>query len=64
VKVFEVLTEHAEIDSKEIITTRQYVTSKANTLKSVVDHFTQYCFEYEKELKSVREVVVITEHIE
>lgn len=29
----------------------------------VTDHFTTHCFEYQKELKSVREVVIITEHI-
>jgi len=62
-KVFEITTEHCEGDSKEITTTVQYVTSTANTLKSVTDYFTGHCEQYEKELKSVREVLVIVEHI-
>lgn len=63
-KVFEVLTEHCEGDSKEITTTRLYVTSKENTLKSVVDYYTEHCFQYEKDLISVREVLTIVEHID
>ena len=62
-KVFEVTTEHCEDDSKEITTTVQYVTSEENTIMSVVDHFTRHCYEYEKDLKGVREVLVIVEHL-
>ena len=63
-KVFEVITEHCKSDSTEILTTRRYVTSAKNTLKSVADHFTIHCEEYELELKSVKEVIVITEHLD
>ena len=62
-KVFEVTTEHCEGDSKEITSTRLFVTSKENTLKSVVDYYTQHCFEYDKDLIGVREVLTIVEHI-
>jgi len=62
-KVFEVTTEHCEGDSKEITTTRQYVTSEDNTLLSVTEYFTRHCYEYEKDLIGIREVLVIVEHI-
>jgi len=63
-KVFEVITEHMEGDSKEILTTREYVTSAEGTLQSVVNHFTEHCYQYGKELKSVQEVLTIVQHIE
>ncbi|MCP5014477.1 MAG: hypothetical protein GY938_04255 [Ketobacter sp.] len=62
-KVFEVTTEYCSSDSKEIITERLYVTSNDNTLRSVVNHFTAECEQYEKELKGVREVLIIVQHI-
>ena len=62
-KVFEVTTEHCEGDSKEILTTVQYVTSAKGTLKSVTDYFTEECEQYEKDLKGIREVLVIVQHI-
>jgi len=62
-KVFEVTTEHCIGDSKEITTTRTYVTSGDNTLLSVTEYFTKHCFEYEKDLIGVREILVIVEHI-
>jgi len=62
-KVFEVTTEHCEGDSKEITTTRLYVTSEKDTLKSVTDYFTKHCYEYEKDLKGVREVLIIVQHV-
>ena len=62
-KVFEVITEYCEGDSKEIHTMAQYVTSEENTLLSVTKHFTKHCEEYERDLKSVKEIVTITEHI-
>lgn len=58
-KVFEVITEHQD----EVNTTRMYVTSEQNTLKSVTDYFTQHCFDYEQELMGVREVLTIVQHI-
>ena len=63
-KVFEVTSEYCEGDSKEIITERQFVTSEENTLKSVTDYFTKHCYEYEKDLRGVREILVIVQHIE
>jgi hypothetical protein len=62
-KVFEVITEYTRSDDLEIITERQYVTSSAGTLQSVADYFTRHCFEYEKELTGVREVLTIVQHI-
>lgn len=63
-KVFEVITEHCEGDSKEITTTRQYVTEKDDSFLSVVAHFTNHCYEYDKDLIGVREVLTVVEHIE
>jgi len=60
-KVFEVITE--VVSGKEIRKEVQYVTSKEDTLKSVVDHFTRHCIEYEKSLTGVREVLTIVQHI-
>lgn len=62
-KVFEVTIEYCEGNSKKITTSRQYVTSQADTLKSVVDYFTKHCEQYEEELKGVQEVVTIAQHI-
>jgi len=62
-KVFEVITEHCEGDSKEITTTHQYVTTADDRIKSVVDYFTDHCEQYEMELKRVAEVVTIVQHI-
>ena len=53
-KIFEVIIEHCEGDSKEITTTTQYVTSEKDTLLSVTEYFTKHCLEYGKELMSVR----------
>ncbi|MCK5616810.1 hypothetical protein KAR91_83890 [Candidatus Pacearchaeota archaeon] len=62
-KVFEVRTERCEPDSKNITESVQYVTSEEDTLLSVTEHFTKYCEEYEEDLKSVKEVVTIVQHI-
>ena len=62
-KVFEVTSEYSVGNEKEITTERQYVTSEDNTLKSVVDYFTKHCYEYDKELIGVREVLTIVQHI-
>lgn len=61
-KLFEVVTEFIG-DENEIITQREYVTADNNSMKLVVDHFTQHCYEYDKELKRVTEVATITQHI-
>jgi hypothetical protein len=62
-KVFEVITERTNEDTKEVTQTRSFVTSEDNTLKSVVDHFTKHCDEYEYDLLSVRDVLTIVQHI-
>ena len=62
-KVFEVMTEHEDAD-KKVINTIEYVTVKDDSLLSVVDYFTRHCFEYEKDLKSVREVLTVVQNIE
>ena len=61
-KVFEVLVERYPEDSKEIIEARQYVTS--SSLLLVTKHFAQRCDELGNELKSVREVLTVSETIE
>ncbi len=63
-KVFEVTTEHCKGDSKEIITTVQYVTCKTDLILDVTAHFTTDCEQYEKDLKGIREVLTIVRHIE
>lgn len=62
-KVFEVITEHCKSGSKEIITTRRYVTSFDDSLQTVAAHFTAHCEQFEESLKGVTEVVTITEQI-
>jgi hypothetical protein len=62
-KVFEVITENTKEGTKEVTETRRFVTSEDNTLKSVADYFTEYCDESECDLLSVREILVIVEHI-
>ena len=61
--VFEVRTEYSRGDSTEIITEVQYVTSEADTLKSVFDHFDAHCANYEKTLLGVRQVLTIVQHL-
>lgn len=62
-KVFEVITEHCEGDSKEIIKTVTYVTTERNMISDIVDYYTRHCIEYEKDLIGVREVLTVGEHI-
>ncbi len=62
-KVFEVTSEYCKGDSKEVITEVKYVTSAENTLQSVTDYSTKHCHEYEKDLKGVREILTVVEHI-
>ena len=63
-KVFEVVMEYCEGDSKEITTSVEYVTAEDNSLATVAARYTRHCEEYEKELKKVIEVVTIVMHIE
>jgi len=62
-KVFEVIIERCDEDSTEVINSTQYVTSEEDTIKSVTDYFTVYCLDLDQELKSVKEILVITQHI-
>ena len=62
-KVFEVTIEKCYKKSKKIDTSIQYVTSEADTLLSVTEYFAKHCEEYEEDLKSVKEVVTIVQHI-
>jgi ribosomal protein S15P/S13E len=62
-KVFEVVTEFCRRGQNEIEKEVQYVTSEDDNLLSVAESFTQHCFEYEKDLISVREVLTIVQHI-
>lgn len=62
-KVFEVITEHCEGDSIEITTTIQYVTAASDTLLDVTKYYTEQCYQYDKELKGIREVLTIVEQI-
>ena len=63
-KVFEVRTERCESDSNKITESVQYVTSEKDSLLSVTEYFTKHCEEYEEDLKGVREVLAIVQHIE
>ena len=63
-KVFEVVTEYSEGDSKEVIKSAEYVTSRTNSMLNVVAYFTNHCKEYEKELISVREVLTVVQEME
>lgn len=63
-KVFEVVTEYSEGDSKEVIKSAEYVTSRTNSMLNVVAYFTNHCNEYEKELISVREVLTVVQEME
>jgi len=62
-KVFQVDIEYCPNDSKEIVTESQFVTCADNSLESVVRYFTKECYEFEKDLKGVREVLTIVQHI-
>ena len=63
-KVFEVITEHCEDDSKEITKTVTYVTTERNLISDVVDFYTRHCLEYGEDLIGVREVLTVCRNIE
>ena len=62
-KVFEVKMEYSEGDNKEIITQVLYVTEENNSIANVTAYMTKECEQLQKDLKSVREVLSIVEHI-
>lgn len=62
-KVFQVTTERCEDYNKEILIEVQYVTHKEDTIQAVTEYFTERCEQYGEDLKGVREVLVILQHI-
>ena len=62
-KVFQVSTEYSKDDSNEIVEQVQYVTHDSDSLLKVTEHFTQHCEEFGMELKCVREVLTVCQHI-
>lgn len=60
-KIFEAVMECQ--GNEEIETQREYVTSQADTLQSVVDYFTRECAGSGRKLKSVSEDITIARHI-
>lgn len=62
-KVFEVTIEDFSEDTNEITTTVQYVTSADDSISTVTDNAAKHCEQYERELKGVREILVISEHL-
>jgi len=62
-KVFEVLTEYLANDSDEIRTERQYVTAEKDDFRLITEYFVKHCYEYEKTLLGIREVLTIVQHI-
>ena len=59
-KVFEVLTETTNSENSKIVETRQYVTSESDSLLTVTKYYTRQCKEYCLDLKSVREILVVS----
>ncbi len=62
-KVFEVVIESCKKDSKEIVTSVQYVTSEKDNILAVTKYFTEHCEQYKEDLKSVKEVLIIVQHL-
>jgi len=65
-KVFEVRTDqHNDVKGGgvETVETTQYVTHENDSLLGVTEYFTKHCEEYEEDLRGVREVLVIVQHI-
>ena len=63
-KVFEVIEEYEHGKDKEIIQSRKYVISHDDNIKTVTENAAEHCFQYEKELISVRYILTVTEKIE
>lgn len=60
-KIFEVTSEFSVGDSKEITKEIKYVSG--TSLEVVTTHQARHCVEYEKDLKGVREILIVVEHI-
>ena len=63
-KVFEVITEATNSENSEIVETRQYVTSDSDSMLAVVNYYTRQCREYMLDLKSVSEILSISNNID
>jgi len=61
-KVFQVKIDYAGIGD-EIIERVQYVTHKENNILAVTSHFSRLCDELEEDLKSVAEVLTVSEQL-
>jgi hypothetical protein len=61
-KVFEVVCEYLKGD--EVIQSREFVTHEADSITSVTAYYGKHCSDYDKELKSVSEVLTIVQHID
>ena len=56
-KIFEVQYETYVADEQELTEVHEYVV--ADDLKQVTDHLTEFCEQYDHDLKLVREVLVV-----
>jgi len=61
-KIFEVLSERVKDESKEVEQVIQYVSCA--DLMTVADYFTQQCEQVGEDLKSIREVLTVSQHID
>lgn len=64
-KVFQVVTERVTgkypiVDTEDVI---KYMTSEDDRLETVAKHAATFCDQYQQTLKSVREILVVTEHV-
>ena len=62
-KVFEVITETGNKENSNLVKTIQFVTSENNSMESVVRYYTKQCENYCLNLKSVSEIIIISNHI-
>ena len=60
-KVFQVQTEY-EADG-EIRKETMFVTAEDDDILSVTEHFKRHCYEYEKDLKGIMEVLTVVESV-
>lgn len=63
-KVFEIVTEHYPENSKEIRTQVEYAISNDDRLLTVAKWYQNHCYQYEFELKQVKEVLTISNQID
>jgi len=63
-KVFEVLLERcSDLCREDVEEERHFVTSCDDSILSVANHFSKYCEEMDAELRCVREILTVTEHL-